>query len=237
MSLSQNTQRPTENRILASLPADEYERLQPYFEEVKLHIGEILSYPGEKIEYVYFPLQSTVSVVALTEDGTQCEVGVVGNEGMFGLPIVLGTETAPLQAIVQVADGAIRMKADSFRAEVGSCPKLYKNLLRYAQAFYVQTAQAAACNRLHHIDDRLARWLLMCQDRAKSSDLELTHEFMATMLGVRRAGISEAAKRLQDEKLIEYRRGRVHILDRRGLEEYSCECYGIVRREYERLLS
>jgi CRP-like cAMP-binding protein len=225
-----------ENQLLAALPADEYERLCPIMEEVALHVGDIIARPDEPIEYVYFPHHSVFSLIAMMEDGSEVEVGVVGNEGMFGLPIVLGTDSMPLQAIVQIAGGATRIKSDLFREHLDRDGQLYKSLLRYMQAFFIQTAQTAACHRLHKLDGRLARWLLMCHDRAKTDDLALTHEFLADMLGVRRAGISEAASKLQAEGLINYSRGHIRIVDRQGLEAFSCECYGVVKKEFDRLL-
>ena len=235
MYSQENNHSSSQNRILAALSPEEFERLSPHLEEVELRLGDILSRPDEKIEYVYFPHRSTVSLIALMEDGSEIEVGVIGNEGVFGLPLVLVTNSMPFQAVVQIADDATRIKADVFIEEVNRYGRLHKLLLQYAQAFFIQTAQAAACNRLHHLEERLARWLLTCQDRTKSDRLQLTHEFIAVMLGVRRAGVSEAAHRLQAEGLINYTRGSIEILDRQGLEAASCECYTIVKREFDRL--
>jgi len=225
-----------ENKLLAALPADEYGRLLSIMEEVKLHVGDVIARPDEPIEYVYFPHHSVLSLLAIMEDGSEVEVGVVGNEGMFGLPIVLGADSAPFQTIVQIPDGATRIRADLFREQLDPDGQLYKSLLRYMQAFFIQTAQIAACHRLHKLDERLARWLLMCHDRSKSDDLALTHELLAVMLGVRRAGVSEAASKLQTEGFINYSRGHIRIIDRQGLEAFSCECYGVVKREFNRLL-
>lgn len=235
MNLSQHKQHPLENRLLAALPATVYARLQPQLEEVELHLGDVLYRPGEKITHVYFPHRGTISVVALMQDGKELEVGIIGNEGMLGLPVVLGTNTSPLHAIVQIPDGATRLGADVLAAEIRQCGELQQGLLRYAQAFFMQTALNAACNRLHSLDGRLIRWLLMCQDRVKADELQLTHEFIATMLGVRRAGVTEAATQLQVAGLIAYRRGHVRILDRKGLEAATCECYGIIRQEFAQL--
>jgi hypothetical protein len=163
--------------------------------------------------------------------------GVVGNEGMYGMIVVLGTDTSPLVAIVQLAGGATRIRADVFREEVSKCVRLHKLLLRYGQAFFIMTAQNLACNRRHGVDGRLARWLLMSQDRAKSDEMELTQEFLSIMLGARRAGISVAASKLQMSGLISYRRGRIHIVDRQGLEATSCECYHVVKKEFDHLLA
>jgi hypothetical protein len=172
----------------------------------------------------------------LLADGKMVEAGMVGNEGMFGISVFLGSVTSPLEAIVQLPGDGLRMRAEVLREEFRKGEHLHDLLLRYTQAFIVQLAQTTACNRAHPLDGRLARWLLMSQDRAHSADLELTHEFMAMMLGTRRAGISEAASKLQDEGVIRYRRGRVKVLDRRGLEKISCECYPIVKKEFDRLL-
>jgi CRP-like cAMP-binding protein len=224
-----------ENRLLAALPAEEYQRLLPHLEAVELRLGDVLSEPDEPMRYVYFPHRGTLSVLAIMEDGAEVEVGIIGNEGMSGLPIVLGADSTPLQLIVQVAHNATRIRADVFREELKRCGQFYKLLLRYGQALLVQTAQLAACNRLHTLDERLARWLLMCQDLARANELELTHDFLSVMLGVRRAGVSVAASKLQAEGSISYTRGRIRIVDRQGLEAASCECYAVIRKEFERL--
>jgi CRP-like cAMP-binding protein len=177
-----------------------------------------------------------VSVVATFADGGGVEVGVVGNEGVFGINVVLGSVTTPHEAVVQLPGDGVRASADVLRREFKQGGRLQDLLLRYTQAFIVQIAQNAGCNKVHPLDGRLARWLLMACDRAPGPELELTHEFIAVMLGTRRAGVTEAAGKLQDEGLIRYRRGRVTVLDRRGLESASCECYPIVKTEFERLL-
>jgi CRP-like cAMP-binding protein len=237
MTASTGNHSPLHNSILDGLSVEECKLVFLHLEQVELRLGEIISQPDEAIEYVYFPQSGTISIVVLMEDGAQAEVGVIGSEGMYGLPIVLGTDSAPLQAMVQIPGHALRLKARVLREELKDCGDFQKALLCYAQAFFIQTAITAACNRVHYLDGRLARWLLMCQDRARVDDLQLTHEFIATMLGVRRAGVSVAANKLQAEGLINYSRGNVRILDRRGLEDYSCECYKVVRREFERLLA
>ena len=236
MNQSQNPQHFIDNRILAALPAREYERLLPHLEEVRLNLGDVVSAPDEKIKYVYFPKRGTISVCAVMGNGAQVEVGVIGNEGMFGLPVFFKTNTAPLQAMVQLPDGAYRMRSEAFLREVEKCEHLCNLLLHYAQAFFIQASQSAACNRLHPMEGRLARWLLMCQDRAKSDLLQLTHEFISIMLGVRRAGVSTVAAKLKEDGLIDYQRGFIRIRDRKGLEKVSCECYAVVRREFDRLL-
>jgi CRP-like cAMP-binding protein len=236
MSTNQAARPPTANRILNALTRSEYERLTPHLEPVKLWPGEILCRPDEPITHVYFPNSGTVSLVSTFEGGESVEVGMVGNEGMFGVCIFLGSIITPLLAQVQMPGDGLKMRADVLRKEFSKGGQLQDLLLRYTQAFITQVAQTAACNRLHSIDGRLAKWLLMCGDRAHSSELELTQEFIASMLGTRRAGITEAAGRFQTEGVIRYRRGQIAITDRQGLESLSCECYPIVRKEFARLL-
>jgi CRP-like cAMP-binding protein len=238
MNQPNGSTRTLQNRILSALPQGEYERIAPRLENVALPLGEILYHPEEPISWVYFPLGGTISLTVPMENGAEAEVGVVGREGMLGLPVILGTHSTPLRAMVQVPNGGgLRMRADVFEEEVRCCEKFHCLLLRYAQAFFVQTAVTAACNRLHHLDGRLAKWLLTCRDRAQTDALRLTQEFMAVMLGVRRAGVTVAASRLQARGLINYARGKVNIIDVQGLESASCECYGVIRREYDRLLA
>jgi CRP-like cAMP-binding protein len=236
MNPEQNPQHAIENRILGSLPPEEYERVAPHLEEIRMNLGDVLSRPDEKIGYVHFPKRGVISICAVMADGSQVEVGVVGNEGMCGLPVLFGTDSVPLQAMVQIPDGALRMSGEAFRREIGQCPRLHQALMHYAQAFYVQAAQTAACNRVHPLGGRLVRWLLMCQDRTQSDLLPLTHEMMSVMLGVRRAGVSEAANRLRAEGLIDYHRGLVRIRDRGGMEAATCECYKVVRKAFDRFL-
>lgn len=236
MSINQPATRPRSNRLLSAAPWEEYERLFPHLEYVELRRDEVLHRAGEQMSHVYFPYSGTISVVVQMEDGDQMEVGVIGREGMLGLPLVLGTDTAPLRAFAQVPGGAMRMTAADFVEEVGRRGGLYMLLLRYAQAFYVQTAQTAACNRLHPLEARLPKWLLTTRARAESDDLYLTHEFIAVMLGVRRAGVTEALGALRSERLVNHSRGRIRILDAEGLRRASCECYGVIRDEYERLV-
>jgi CRP-like cAMP-binding protein len=226
----------TFNRILNSLPPEEYERLSAYLEPVEMPLGEVLYHSNEAVTHVYFPNRGTVSIICLLEDGKSVEAGMVGNEGMFGVSVFLGSVTAPLEAVVQLPGDALRMPSEVLREEFKRGGHLQDLLLRYTQAFIIQIAQTAACNRAHPIDGRLARWLLMCQDRAQSGELQLTHEFIAIMLGTRRAGVSEAAGKLQDEGVIRYKRGHVNVLNRQLLKDRSCECYEIVKREFNRLL-
>jgi CRP-like cAMP-binding protein len=228
---------PIANRILAQLPPEEYERLSPHLEPVTLALGEVIHYPQEPVTHVYFPNRGTVSVIATFEDGGGVEVGVVGNEGMFGLNVVLGSLTTPHEALIQMAGDGFRTPASTIREEFKKGGQLHDLILRYTQAFVIQIAQTAACNRSHPLGGRLARWLLMSHDRAMKDELLLTHEFIAIMLGTRRAGISEAAGKLQGDGLITYKRGHIRIVDREGLESSTCECYQIVKTEFERLLS
>ncbi|HEX8709685.1 MAG TPA: Crp/Fnr family transcriptional regulator [Pyrinomonadaceae bacterium] len=227
---------PSANRILNQLPPEEYERLSPHLEPVTLALGDVLYYPQDPVSHVYFPHSGTVSVVATFADGGGVEVGVVGDEGVFGINVVLGSVSTPHEALVQLPGDGVRASSDVLRREFKQGGQLQDLLLRYTQAFIVQIAQTAACNKVHSIDGRLARWLLMTSDRATGRELELTHEFMALMLGMRRAGVSEAAGKLQDAGLIRYRRGRVTVMDRQGLEDAACECYLIVKTEFDRLL-
>lgn len=237
MSFNGQPTRPRSNRILSATHREEYERLLPRMEYVELRRGGVLYEAGEQIRHVFFPYGGTISVVVQMRDGAQAEVGVVGREGMLGLPLVLGTDTAPFRALTQVSGGAMRMSAPDFVEEVGRREGLYGLLLRYAQAFFVQTAITAACNRLHPMDGRLAKWLLTTRELAEADELDLTHEFVAVMLGVRRAGVTDALGRLRSAGLIDHSRGRIRILDAEGLGRESCECYGVISDEYERLVS
>ena len=227
---------PRSNRILSAAPREEYERLLPRMEYVELRRGEVLHEAGEQISHIYFPYTGTISITVQMQDGEGPEVGVVGREGMLGLPLVLGTDTAPLRAIAQVPGGSMRMNAADLREEVGRRSGLYALLLRYAQAFFVQTAQTAACNRLHPMEGRLPKWLLTTRDLAETDRLELTHEFVGVMLGVRRAGVTEALGQLRSAGLIDYGRGYITITDAEGLGRRSCECYKVVSNEYDRLV-
>lgn len=226
----------TANRILKALPLEEYERLSSDLEPASMSLGEILCHPDEPITHVYFPNRGTVSLVSNFDDGKSVEVGMVGNEGMFGVCVFLGSISTPLLAQVQIPGDGLRMRRDVLHREFKKGGQLQDLLLRYTQAFITQIAQTAACNRAHSVEGRLSKWLLMCEDRANSKELELTHEFIATMLGARRAGVTEAAGGLKSRGLIDYRRGHLTILDRQGLESITCECYPIVKKEFARLI-
>ncbi len=235
--MSQTCRHQIRNRLLSALPDSEYERLLPHLEKVSLTLKQIIYMPNEPIEYVYFPNSGIISLVNLTEEGGTVEAATVGKEGMVGLPLLLGTDRMIGQAITQIVGDALRMKADVFKQEVTPASLLYSLLLRYTQALMNLISQSVACNRLHSVEDRCCRWLLLCQDRVESDEFPLTQEFLAQMLGVRRASVSVVAATLQKAGLIRYRRGKITILDRIGLEAASCECYQIVKQELDRLLS
>jgi CRP-like cAMP-binding protein len=233
MSLNHEARPSTQSSILATLPSEEYERLSPHFEEVQLPQGKILYNTQDSIEHVYFPTRAMISLVSQLSDGASVEVGVVGFEGMVGLPVVLGVDQSPHECMVQIQDGGTRVRADVIKREFKRGGKLQDMLLRYTQSLLLQTSQVAACNRIHLIEERLARWLLMSFDRCVCEDLPLTQEFLGMMLGVRRAGVTAAAVHLQAEGLIQYRRGHITITDKVGLEAFSCECYGIIKAEFD----
>jgi CRP-like cAMP-binding protein len=224
------------NRLLAALPDAEYQRLVPHLEYVPLPLKQVLYNRGESIEYVYFPHRAIVSLISTPEEGSNVEVGLVGNEGIVGLPAALGDNIATTSAMVQREDSGMRMEASLLKTEFQQGGSLQSLLLRYTQALYSLVSQNAACNRLHHFDERLTRWLLLVCDRVELNELQLTQEFISQMLGVRRAGVTEAANRLQQAGLIRYNRGKITILNRQGLEAASCSCYGIIKGEYGRLL-
>ncbi len=236
MSTTESPGTITANRILKALPSEEYERLSPYLEPVSMPFGEILYHPDERITHVYFPNRGTVSLISNFDDGRSVEVGMVGNEGMFGVCVFLGSISTPLLAQVQLPGAGLRMRTDVLKREFKKGGQLQDLLLRYTQAFITQIAQTAACNRAHSIEGRLAKWLLMCEDRANSKELELTHDFISMMLCARRAGVTEAALGLKSSGLIDYRRGHLTIRDREGLESVTCECYAVVKKEFERLI-
>lgn len=234
MPRSEDITPPIENQLLAALPKKEYARLRPHLTLISLELNEVIYEAGASIQHVYFPHRSMISLLSLRMSGETAEVGVIGREGMVGLPVFLGTNVSSNQVIVQVANGAMRMKASALKAELkrgGTLPGL---LLRYTQAHINQISQTAACNNLHSVEQRLCRWLLMVHDRVRSDDFLLTHEFISDMLGVRRAGVTSAARRLQQAGLIRYSYGKVTILNRQGLERAACECYRIATTEKDR---
>ncbi len=228
---------PATNSLLAALPRTEYERLISGLEPVKLTFGEVLYQPGEPIRHAYFPNDCLVSLLAVVEGRTVLEVGLVGSDGMVGIPLALGIGVSPIRALVQGSGTAMRMKSARFGREFSRNPSLRRDLFRYTHALMAQAAQTAVCSRFHLLEARLARLLLMTSDRMQSNDFRLTHEFLAQMLGVRRVGVTKAAGTLQHRKLISYSRGGIRILDRKGLEAASCRCYQIVKYVHDRTQS
>ncbi|HEY0004410.1 MAG TPA: Crp/Fnr family transcriptional regulator [Pyrinomonadaceae bacterium] len=236
MSTHDPAQREVGNRLLSKLTGEELEALGPHMQQVSLAHAEPLILPQEPVRHVYFPINALASLVTILEDGSTVEAGSVGREGMVGIPVLLNAGMTPMQTLVQIPGEAIKIKAEAIKAEFDKGGQLHNLLNRYVHTLFVVGSQSAACYRRHHIEARLARWLLMSSDGVASCQLALTQEFLATMLGVRRSGVTEAALNLQNDGLITYNRGRVHILERERLEECACECYRMVRDEYERLL-
>jgi CRP-like cAMP-binding protein len=223
------------NRILAALPADEYERLLPHLKPVILEYRQVLYEPHKTIQYSYFPEDSVISMVSSAMDKTVVEVGLAGREGMICVATFLGANSSPHQGIVQGQGSAMRIKASVLREEFKRGGRLQDLLLRYTQAHLIQIAQTSVCNRLHTLESRLSRWLLMIHDRVDGDEFLLTHDIISMMLGAQRTGVTDAAGTLQKKGLISYSRGRLTVLDRQKLEETACECYWIVREEYDRL--
>jgi CRP-like cAMP-binding protein len=224
------------NRLLDLLPEDERQRLTAMMEHVRAEHGQVICERGEPITHVTFPLRGVVSVVIEMEQGGTAEIGTIGNEGMVGLALFYGSRVSPRKAFNQMPGEALRMSADAFVEEMQRSATLQDVIRKYALGYLNQVAQTAACNRLHAVEQRLCRWILLCQDRLGSNVIDLTQQFLAQMLGVRRASVTVAAARLQKAGLISYRRGTIEVRDRARLVETSCECYATVRREYEKLL-
>ena len=224
------------NRLLDGLPQDEMERLMPHLGRVSLALGEVIYESGGRQSYIYFPTTAIISLLYLMENGSSAEMGVAGCEGLVGIALFMGGDTVPNRAVVQSAGAAFRMKTKVLQDEFARGGVFQRLLLRYTQALMTQMSQTAVCNRLHTIEQQLCRWLLLSHDRLESDELVMTQELIANMLGVRREGITNAAGRLQEGGLISYVRGRITIRDRRGLEAAVCECYRVVRDEYDRLL-
>ena len=226
-----------ENQLLSLLPPHLSQKLQPHLKQIYLEQETTLLLPGEPIQNVYFPTGCLISITITMIDGSTAEVGLVGNEGMLGANALMGNlETTQTDYTVQIAGSALRIDAGILCQEFEANSELRKLLLRYIQSFIAQVSQTAACNRLHLLEQRFARWLLECQARVESDRLSLTHQFVATMLGVRRAGITQAAQKLQAQGIIQYRQGQVQILDQAGLESVACDCFGVMKKKRNRLM-
>ena len=230
-------QSPRENHLLEALNAADYARLQPHLELVRMHLGLAVYESGDAQGYLYFPATSIVSLLYVMADGSSAEIAIVGNEGVVGVALFMGGESTPSRAVVQSAGHGYRLRASVLKTEFGHGENLQHVLLRYTQALITQMAQTAVCNRHHSVEQQLCRWLLLSLDRLPSNELIMTQELIANMLGVRREGVTEAAGHLQAAGLIHYSRGKISVLDRPRLETRVCECYAVVKREYDRLLA
>ncbi|WP_234775466.1 Crp/Fnr family transcriptional regulator [Paraburkholderia tropica] len=229
-------QRRSENHLLSALPPIEWERLAAHLVQVDMPLGQVVYESGDRLSHVYFPTTSIISLLYVMEDGASGEIAIVGNEGIVGIALFMGGETTPSRAVVQSAGRAYRLDARLLKEEFHRGGPMQRLLLRYTQALITQMAQTAVCNRHHSIDQQLCRWLLLSIDRLPSNELKMTQELIANMLGVRRPGVTEAAMKLQQAGLIRYSYGHIEVLDRPGLEKRVCECYAVVKREFDRLL-
>jgi CRP-like cAMP-binding protein len=234
--MAESTAELTGNRLLARLSPEEYERLLPHLEPVSFALGEVIYESGGRQSHIYFPTNAIISLLYLMENGASAEMGVAGCEGLVGVALFMGGDSVPNRAVVQSAGDALRMKTKVLKDEFARGGTFQCLLLRYTQALMTQMSQTAVCNRLHTVEQQLCRWLLLSRDRLDTDELVMTQELIANMLGVRREGVTHAAGRLQESGLISYVRGRITILDRRGLEAAVCECYKVVKDEYDRLL-
>jgi CRP-like cAMP-binding protein len=228
---------PRRNELLAALPPDEAARWLPALEPVDMPLGQVLYESGMSMSHVYFPTTAIVSLLYVLEDGSSAEIAVVGREGIVGISLFMGGETTPSRAVVQSAGQGFRLRGPFLKHESSRSGPVLDLLLRYTQALLTQMSQTAVCNRHHSLDQQLCRWLLLSLDRLETSDLVMTQELIANMLGVRREGVTEAATPLQRARRIHDRRGHITVVDREGLERRSCECYAVVKREYNRLLA
>ncbi|GAB2539505.1 Crp/Fnr family transcriptional regulator [Simplicispira piscis] len=227
---------PKSNQLLAALQETDWQRLQPCLEPVEMPLGQVLYESGRPMSHVYFPTTSIVSLLYVMENGASAEIAVVGYEGVVGITLFMGGGTTPSRGVVQSAGMGVRLSAQRIQDEFNRSGPVMHLLLRYTQALIAQMVQTAACNRHHSLDQQLCRWLLLSLDRLPGNELVMTQELIANMLGVRREGVTEAALKLQAAGLIRYARGRITVLDRKGLELRTCECYGVVKHEYDRLL-
>lgn len=231
-----DTSDPRQNHLLAALPEQEWSRWLPEMEPVDMPLGQVLYESGRVLRHVYFPTTSIVSLLYVMENGASAEIAVVGNEGIVGVSLFMGGGSTPSRAVVQSAGRGFRLKANVMQAEFDRGGPVLHLLLRYTQALITQMAQTAVCNRHHSIDQQLCRWPLLSIDRLQGEELVMTQELIANMLGVRREGVTEAAGRLQATGLIQYRRGHITVVNRQGIEARTCECYAVVKKEYDRLL-
>ena len=227
---------PKKNQLLAALPADEWQRLLPELESVEIVLGQVLYESGSTMTHMYFPTTAIVSLLYVLENGSSAEIAVVGNEGLVGVSLFMGGESTPSRAVAQSAGLGFRLPAQVIKDEFNRAGPTMHLLLRYTQALITQMAQTAVCNRHHSLDQQLCRWLLLSLDRLQGHELTMTQELISNMLGVRREGVTEAAMQLQAAGLIRYSRGKISVLDRSGLERRTCECYAVVKKEYDRLL-
>ena len=228
---------PKQNLLLATLPAEIFERLSPQLELISMPLGEVLYESGGQLQHVYFPTTAILSLHYVMEDGASAEIAGVGNEGVLGISLFMGGNTTPSRATVQTAGSGYRLKSQLMLEEFNRAGVMQKLLLRYTQALITQISQTAVCNRHHSVEQQLCRWLLLTLDRLPSNELTMTQELIASMLGVRREGITETAGNLQRSGLISYRRGHITVINRAGLETHTCECYSVVKKEFHRLLS
>lgn len=236
MSVIAKSNKPVGNRLLAALPAADYERLRSRLNPVSFSLGEVVYEFGAHLDYVFFPTDSIVSLLYTMENGSSAEMGLTGNDGLVGIALFMGGGTMPNRAVVQSAGSALRINAKTLQDEFSRGGKFQQLLLRYTQALITQISQTAVCNRLHSVEQQLCRWLLLSHDRVKGDELIMTQELIADMLGVRREGVTVAAGRLHDAGAISYVRGHITILDRQKLEATVCECYQVVKDEFDRLL-
>jgi CRP-like cAMP-binding protein len=236
MPKTTHTDNPLMNHLLAALPADEFARIKQDLEPVALLLGEVLYESGEQLEYIYFPTTAIISLLYIMENGSTAEIAMAGNDGLIGIALYMGGSTTPNRSVVQSAGNAFRLNSKALKFEFGLGGLFQNILLRYTQYLMTQISQTAVCNRLHSVEKQLCRWLLINHDLLQTNKLIMTHDLIANMLGVRREGVSIAAGQLQKHGLIKYVRGTITIIDRKGLETCACECYEVVKNEYDRLL-